>query len=75
MVNEELKALRHELGMTTKELSAAIDVNHRTYQGWESGRLVSKVAIRAIGALMWMGKADRESWLKYIETQANENIR
>ncbi|MDO5645745.1 MAG: DUF1870 family protein [Dermabacter sp.] len=34
----ELQAIREWLGLTTDALAAILDVNHRTYRAWESGR-------------------------------------
>lgn len=69
MTNDELKAIRFQLGMTTKQLAEAIAISHRTYQGWEQGRPMPAMAVRAIGALVWMDRGSRETWLKYCKDE------
>lgn len=39
MTAEEIKALRTELGCTTRELADALDVEQKTVLAWESGQL------------------------------------
>lgn len=76
MKNKELEALRIQLGMTIKELSEAIDVDRVAYERWENALYpVPNCIIRSIGALMWMGKADRESWFKYIQDEKTHRLR
>ena len=47
-----VKAVRDHLGMTTQNLADAIGVSRRTVEGWESGRMPSTLALRALSALL-----------------------
>ncbi len=74
MTNKELKAIRKQLEMTTKELAEVLDVSQRTYYGWESGRPMPRIAVRAITMLLWMDKAARETFLKFVKENDNGAI-
>lgn len=46
-----VKAIREKAGMTTQQLADEIGVSRRTVEGWESGRMPSTLALRALAAL------------------------
>lgn len=46
-----VKAIREKAGMTTQQLADEIGVSRRTVEGWESGRLPSTLALRALAPL------------------------
>lgn len=70
--NTELKAIRAQLKMTPKQLASAIAVPHRTYQGYEQGRPMPAAVVRSIGALLWMDRGTRETWLNYIKKEEQD---
>lgn len=47
-----IKAIRSKLSMTTQQLADACGVSRRTVEGWESGRLPSTLALRALASLV-----------------------
>jgi DNA-binding transcriptional regulator YiaG len=47
-----IKALREKTGMTTQQLADAVGVSRRTVEGWESGRMPSTLALRALASLV-----------------------
>ena len=46
-----VKTIREKAGMTTQQLADEIGVSRRTVEGWESGRMPSTLALRAIAPL------------------------
>ena len=46
-----IKAIREKAGMTTQQLADEIGVSRRTVEGWESGRMPSTLALRALAPL------------------------
>ena len=46
-----VKAIRDKAGLTTQQLGDAIGVSRRTVEGWESGRMPSTLALRALATL------------------------
>ena len=46
-----VKAIREKAGMTTQQLADEIGVSRRTVEGWESGRMPSTLALRALAPL------------------------
>ena len=47
-----IKAIRDKAGLTTQQLADAIGVSRRTVEGWESGRMPSTLALRAMASLV-----------------------
>ena len=47
-----IKAIRDKLGFTTQQLADEIGVSRRTVEGWESGRMPSTLALRALVSLV-----------------------
>lgn len=43
-----IKAIRKKAGMTTQQFADEIGVSRRTVEGWESGRMPSTLALRAL---------------------------
>ena len=46
-----VRAIRDKAGLTTQQLGDAIGVSRRTVEGWESGRMPSTLALRALATL------------------------
>ena len=53
-LNEKIKALRTERGLTQKELAAAVGVSNKTISKWECGRggISLKVTILSIAVII-----------------------
>lgn len=47
-----IKAVRAKRSMTTQQLADEIGVSRRTVEGWESGRMPSTLALRAMESLV-----------------------
>ena len=47
-----VKAIRAKLSMSTQQLADACGVSRRTVEGWESGRMPSTLALRALASLV-----------------------
>lgn len=46
-----IKAIRAKAGLSTQQLADELGVSRRTVEGWESGRMPSKLALRALAKL------------------------
>ena len=46
-----IKAIREKRGLNTQQLADEIGVSRRTVEGWESGRMPSTLALRALAPL------------------------
>jgi len=47
-----IKAIRTKAGMSTQQFADAVGVSRRTVEGWESGRMPSTLALRALASLV-----------------------
>jgi len=51
MNKQEIKKLRRKHNLDTRQLAEICGVSHRTVEGWEQGRSISKPALRHLWRL------------------------
>jgi DNA-binding transcriptional regulator YiaG len=51
-IPQYIRALRSRLSLSTRDLAALCGVSHRTAQGWQSGRVPSRSALKIMEGML-----------------------